>query len=141
VLDLEAAERGIVCVCVCDAICFFFFKIYLFIGKSDIQKGRETERKIFHLMIHSPSDRNGQCCAVLKPGSRNFFRVLHTGAGSQGFGLSSTAFPGHKQGAGWEVELLGLELAPIWDPGTFKARTLAARPQCRAQFFLLHFIL
>ena len=44
------------------------------------------------------------------------------------FGL--WAFPGHKQGAGWEVELLGLELVPICDPGVFKARTLADRP-CR----------
>ena len=50
----------------------------------------------------------------------------------QGLGPSSTAFPGHTQGAGWEARLLGLELAPIWDPGTFKARTLAARPCHRA---------
>ena len=33
----------------------------------------------------------------------------------------------HKQGAGWELELSGLELAPIWDPGAFKGRTLATR--------------
>ena len=45
---------------------------------------------------------------------------------SQGFGPSSTAYPGHKQGAGWEVELPGIELAPMWDPGTFKARTYIA---------------
>ena len=32
-------------------------------------------------------------------------------------GPSSTAFPGHKQGAGREAGLLGLEPAPIWDPG------------------------
>ena len=39
----------------------------------------------------------------------------------------------HKQGAGWEVELPGLEPVPIWDPGAFKARTLATRPCCQAQ--------
>ena len=46
------------------------------------------------------------------------------GAGSQGFGPSLTALPGHKQGAEWEVGLSGLE--PIWDPGAVKARTLAS---------------
>ena len=46
------------------------------------------------------------------------------GAGSQGFGSPATAFPGHKQGDGWEVELLGHEPVLIWDPGVFKARTL-----------------
>ena len=40
------------------------------------------------------------------------------GAGSQGFGPSSTAFLGHKQGAGWEVEQLGHEPVPVWDAGT-----------------------
>ena len=59
-----------------------------------------------------------------KAGARSFLWVSHAGAGSQGFGPSLIAFPGHKQGAGWEVELLGLEPAPIWDPGVFKARTL-----------------
>ena len=63
-----------------------------------------------------------------KPRSRNFFQVSHADAVSQGFGPSSTAFPSHKKGAGWEVELLKLELAPIWDLGTFKVRTLATKP-------------
>ena len=45
------------------------------------------------------------------------------------FRLSSTAFPGRNQGAEWEVELLGLEPAPVWDPGAFRVRTLAARPR------------
>ena len=53
------------------------------------------------------------------------------GEESQSFGTSSTAFPGHKQRAGWEMGLPGLELVPIWDPGAFKVRTLAARPRCR----------
>ena len=46
------------------------------------------------------------------------------GAESQGFGPSSTAFPGHKQGAGWEAGSLALEQVTIWDSGMCKARTL-----------------
>ena len=84
---------------------FFFLKIYLFIGKSDMQSGGETGRKIFHLMIHSPRECNGWCYADPKPEFRNFFRVSNAGAGSHGFGSSWTAFPGHKQGAKWEMEL------------------------------------
>ena len=42
---------------------------------------------------------------------------LPRGKGSQSFGPSLTAFPGHRQGAGREAGLPGLEPAPIWDPG------------------------
>ena len=55
------------------------------------------------------------------------------GAGSQSLGPSSTAFPGHKQGAGWEVEPLGLEPAPTWYPSTLKVMTLAATSRRWAQ--------
>ena len=77
------------------------------------------DRKIFHPMIHFPSDRNSWSWVNLKPGARSLLWVSHTGAGSQSFGpsSSSTVFPGHRQGAGWEVGLPGLEPAPIWDPG------------------------
>ena len=34
--------------------------------------------------------------------ARNFYQVSHAGAGSQSFGLSSTAFPGHRHIAGWK---------------------------------------
>ena len=64
--------------------------------------------------------------------ARSFLQVSHTSAGSQGFGSSSSAFPGHKQGAGWEVGLQELEPAPIWDLGVCEVRTLAARPPRRA---------
>ena len=80
-----------------ESALLYFFKIYLFIGKSDIQRGGETERKIFHPMIHSPSERKCRCCANLNPAVRNFLQVSHPGAGSPGSGPSSTAFPGHKQ--------------------------------------------
>ena len=70
----------------------FFFKIYfIFIGKADIQRG-ETERK----MIHSPSEHNGPM--LCQSEARSLFRVSHAGAGSQSFGPSSTAFPGHRRG-------------------------------------------
>ena len=91
----------------------FFLKIYFyyfFIGKADIQRG-ETERKIFHPMIHSPSERKGPI--LCRSEARSLFRVSHAGAGSQSFGPSSTAFPGHRQGPGREA---GLPV-PIWDPG------------------------
>ena len=65
---------------------------------------------------------------------------LPVDAGSQGFEPFLTAFPGHKQGAGWEARSLGLELDPIWDPGMFKARTLAARPSHQALFCVIYMI-
>ena len=41
---------------------------------------------------------------VLKTGARSFLQVFHVSAGSQGFELSLTAFPGHNQGAGLKVK-------------------------------------
>ena len=58
--------------------------------------------------------------------SRNIW-VFHAGTGFQGFGPSSSIFPGHKQGAGREVEHLGYKPAPLWDPRVYKVRTLATR--------------
>ena len=102
--------------------------LFIFIGKPGMQRGRETERKTFCPMIYSPSGHKGRSCANAKPGAWNIFWISHMGAGSQGLERSTTAFPGHKQGAGWEVELLRLEPVPIWDPSVFKVRTVAARP-------------
>ena len=53
---------------------------------------------------------------------------LPHGCRFQGFGPSSTTLPGHRQGAGWEVELPGWKPISIWDPGAFRASTLATRP-------------
>ena len=109
-----------------------FLKIFIyFITKSDIQRGGETERKIFHLMIHSPSGCKGWCCADPKPGP-----TWVKGPKA----LGHLDFPprpqaGRWMGSGWEVELLGLEPVPIWDPGVFKVRTLATRPCGRAPIF------
>ena len=76
-------------------------------------------------------------CPDPKLGAKIPFQVSHMGAGSQGFGLFSAAFPGHKQGAGWEAGLLGLEPAPVWDPGVFKERTSAAMLSSQAPFVKL----
>ena len=99
----------------------------IFIGKSGIQRGGETERKIFRPIIHSASEHNGRCCANLEPGARNFCQISNMHAGSQSIGPSSTAFPGHKQGAGWEVEPLRL-----WAPVHSRQGLLVARPHHRA---------
>ena len=68
-----------------------------------------------------------------KPEAKNLLQVSHMGTGYQSIHSSSTVFPGLKQGAGWEAELPGLEQAPIWDPGIFKAKTLATLPWHWAQ--------
>lgn len=38
---------------------FFFTDLLTFIGKADLQRG-ETKRKLFQLLVHSPSDSNSQ---------------------------------------------------------------------------------
>ena len=48
--------------------------------------------------------------------------------GTKALGHPPLLSPGHKQGAGWEVELPGVELASIWELGVLKLRTLASRP-------------
>ena len=111
----------------------FFLNIYfIFIGKSHIKRGGETETKIFRLIIHSPNSCISWSLADLKPGPWSLLQVSHTGSESQGFGPSLTAFPGHRQRAGWEVELPGLEQMPILDPSRFKVRTSATRLLCWA---------
>ena len=93
---------------------FNFFRLIYFYWKGilDLKREGETERKTFHPRVHSPIGCTIQRWADPKPGFSSFSQVFHMGAGSQGFGPSSTAFPDHKQGAGWEVGLPGLELAP-----------------------------
>ena len=56
------------------------------------------------------------------------------------FGPFSTAFPGHKQGAGSEVELPGLEPVPILDPSAFKVKTLSTKPLCWALTFKFYIV-
>ena len=57
----------------------FFFKIYfIFIGKADIQRG-ETERKIFHPIIHSPGDCIGRYYGGPKPGASSESPIVFKG--------------------------------------------------------------
>lgn len=44
-----------------------------------------------------------------------FFSGFRRRDGFQGFELSYTALPGHKQVDGWEVDQPGHGLVPIWD--------------------------
>ena len=108
-----------------------FFKIfYLFLSQS--QTYREEERQRGRSFVHSFTPQVSATAGTMpiwsqEPGARNFLQVSHMRAGTQGFGLSSTVFPGHKQGAGWDAGLPGLELIPTQDPGGLKARKLTAR--------------
>ena len=59
---------------------------FIFIPKSDIQRGRETKRKILQPMIYPRGGHNGWSRVKLKPGARCLFQVYHEGAGSQALG-------------------------------------------------------
>ena len=86
---------------------------FIIIIKAYLQIEGEAERKIFHPLFHFPNGCNR---------GKELLLVSHAGAGSQDFGPSSSAFLGHKHGAGWEMEHLGYELASTWDPSIFKVR-------------------
>ena len=68
----------------------------------DGEREREKEKEVFHLMVHSPVGHNIWSWANPKPGARSFFWVSHAGAGAQGLGPSSTAFPGHSRELDWK---------------------------------------
>ena len=53
------------CICTCQNCSVFFF----FIAKAGLQRGGETERNIFHPLIHSPSGHHGQSCSNTKSGA------------------------------------------------------------------------
>ena len=103
----------------CLSFFLFYLKIYLLVlerqihREEDLLSNDSLPKQLQQLELSQSEAR-----------SQELFWVSHAGAGSQDLGPSSTAFPGYKQGAGWEVGLLELELAPIWDPGACKARTL-----------------
>ena len=106
----------------------FFLKIYFyyfFIGKADIQRG-ETERKIFHPMIHSPSERNSRYYADPKPGASS--RSLTQVQGHKALGHPGLLSQARSRELDGKQGLPGLELVPTWDPVTFKARTLTTVP-------------
>lgn len=65
-------------------------------------------------MVYFPNVHNGQDCAMLKSGARSSAFPMG-GGGPKYLGHLSLLSPGHKQGAGAGVELLGHELRPIQD--------------------------
>ena len=105
----------------------YLLKIYLFIGKTDIQRGK-IERKIFRPMIHTTSEPNDRRYDDLKPGSRKLFQISTRVQGPKALGcprLLSQATIRELDGSG----AARIRTVPIWDYGTFKARTLATRPR------------
>ena len=107
---------------------YLFFKNYLFSLQSKIYREEERRRGIscvfwFTHQVITPA--GAASIQSKEPG---------TSSTSQGFGLSSTAVPGHNRELdGQAVGLPELEPKAIWDPGVFKARTLATRPTRRAR--------
>ena len=110
-------------------LCFFFFlkKIYLFLLQSWIYGEEERQRGRSSVQWFSPQVTvvaRAEPIQSQEPGILAGFPH-----GCRVNWPSSSAFPGHKQGAGWEAGRPGLEPEPIWDPGTFKVRNLVVRPQ------------
>ena len=90
-------------------------------------RGREEELPPDNSL---PKQPHSQKCADPKPGFQSLFWVSYMVAGTQSFGPSSTAFPGHKHGTGCQVWSQLLKRAHLWNPGAFKFRTLATRKLC-----------
>ena len=111
----------------------FFKGLFYFYWKGGYTDRRD--RKIFRLMIHSPSERNGRCYAGPKPGASSGSLTQVQGPKALGHpGLLSQATSRELDG---KQGLPGLELAPTWDPVTFKARTLTAAPSRQARNMVL----
>lgn len=72
---------------------------------------RERGKEIFHSLVHSPDDGNGQCWARPKPGVRSFIQISNMGARAQTFGPCSAAFPDALAGNGIGSGAAGLERA------------------------------
>ena len=75
-------------------------KIIFYLFERQSYKERERQRRrqrVFPSADSVPDGHDGQCWANLKPGARSFFWVSHVGAGVQGLGPSSTAFPDHSR--------------------------------------------
>ena len=95
---------------------FFFLKIYLFLFERQMYREEDRQRGRCSVWWFTPqvaAMAGAELFQTQEPGtsSRSSTWVQGPKAGS-----SSTAFPGHKQGAWWEVEL-GLGLASVWDAG------------------------
>lgn len=59
----------------CCTTTHLFWKIYLFIWKSDWGRGKDRERGIFHPLVHSSNCCNSQGWFRLKAGARNLIYI------------------------------------------------------------------
>ena len=78
-----------------------FKDLFILLGRQ-IYREKETQRKNLHPLVHSPSGCQWTKLRWFK--AMRFFQVSLMGAVSQGFRSSSSAFSGHKQRAGRELE-------------------------------------
>lgn len=53
----------------------------------------ETQRGIFHVLLHSPNDSNGWFCVRLESGVWSLIWVSHVGAKPKELGVSVSVFP------------------------------------------------
>ena len=81
---------------------------------------------------YSPSDAKASAAPIC---ARNLFQVSHWVQGPKALGHPQLLSRPQAE-VGWEMELPGVESVPIWDPGAFKPRILAARPLCLAQIYV-----
>lgn len=101
---------------------FFFFKIY-FTLKSELQKEMERQKKRDMGKDLSAADSLPKWpqqpgLRQSKARSQHLLLDLPTGHRGRRPWAILHCFPSHWQGAGFEVELLEWELAPIWDAST-----------------------
>lgn len=75
--------------------------LYIYLKGGFTEARRDKEKSFIHWFIPQMAT-----IARAEQGARSILWVFQMGAGTQGLGPSSTAFPRHKQGAGLEVEKL-----------------------------------
>lgn len=90
----------------------------LCIWKGELQRQRNRQKETFHPLIVSPSGCLGQRWASLQPGARRFFLVYHIGEGARTLRPFSVVFLSTLARAWIGGEVVGLELACIWDVDT-----------------------
>ena len=78
------------------------FLKFNFIYLKELQREVETEREIFHLLVHSPDGHYGWHAAPIQsqePGASSWSPM---GCRAQALGPSSTALPGHSRELAWK---------------------------------------
>ena len=107
-----------------DLLTYWFFSkrfLFTFIGKSDIQE-EESQRGRSFIRWFTPQATAMAGAEPIQSKEPGASSGSPTQVETQGLGLSLTAFPGHKQGAKWEVGPQGYESVPMWDPALVRQR-------------------